>query len=197
MCNFLEAFPVSRLFHEAGYPVFILQYRVNPYLKMNLQEVEPRQKEANLDFGRAMQYIFSHKKELGIRTEDYAVCGFSAGGRLCQMWGLDNEYGYRNFDIAKPAVSMLIYSGWDDAAFDGYYCTEPPTFFASVQDDAVIGKKLSDGIEKYGEKLKELGIPVERHIYSGSLHGFGTGAGTDAEGWTDEAILFWQKCMSR
>lgn len=195
VCNFLEAFPVSRLMHEAGYNVFILQYRVDPKKKMELNIVETRQQIANSDFGRAMQYIFECADELGITTDNYAVCGFSAGGRLCQMWGLDNEYGYKYYGIPRPAASMLIYSGWDDPAFEGCYNTQPPAYFAHVKNDKIIGDETSKKIDVYISKLKELGISVEEHVYAEAMHGFGAGEGTGAEGWTEDAIAFWETHM--
>lgn len=191
VCNFLEAFPVSQLMHEAGCNVFILQYRVDPEKSMVLDEVEPRQKAANSDFGKAMKYIFEHADEFGVTTDNYAVCGFSAGGRLCHMWGLDNEYGYEHYGIPKPAVSMLIYSGWDDPVFEGCYETQPPTYFAHVENDTTIGADLSEKIEVYADRLRTLHIPVEEHIYTAAVHGFGAGTGTDAEDWVEDAIAFW------
>lgn len=195
VCNFLEAFPVSQLMHEEGYNVFMLQYRVEPEQKTVENGVEPRQKTANSDFGRAMQYIFEHANEFEITTENYAVCGFSAGGRLCHMWGLDNEYGYEHYGIPKPAVSMLIYSGRDDPAFEGCYNTQPPTYFARVKNDTTIGEENSEKISVYIDKLMELEIPVEDHVYTEAMHGFGAGVGTDAEGWTEDAIAFWEAHM--
>lgn len=192
VCNFLEAFPVSRRMHEAGYHVFILQYRVDSEKDMVLDEVELRQALAVEDFGRAMQYIFDHADELGVNTESYAVCGFSAGGRLCHMWGLDNEYGYGNYEIPKPVASMLIYSGWDDQAFEDRYSTQPPTYFAHVENDITIGTELSEKIGVYAEKLRRRGIPVEEHIYTEAMHGFGAGTGTEADGWIEDAVAFWE-----
>lgn len=42
------------------------------------------------------------------------------------------------------------------------------------------------------ESLSALGIPTEFHSYNGLPHGFGLGTGTVAEGWTADAIRFWQ-----
>jgi len=45
------------------------------------------------------------------------------------------------------------------------------------------------------ESLSALGIPTEFHSYNGLPHGFGlgTGTGTVAEGWLNDAVRFWQQ----
>lgn len=45
------------------------------------------------------------------------------------------------------------------------------------------------------EHLAALGIPTEFHAYAGLPHGFGLGTGTVAEGWTDDAVRFWEHQM--
>lgn len=90
---------------------------------------------------------------------------------------------------------MLIYSGWDDPAFEECYDTQPPTYFARVKNDTTIGEENSEKISVYIDKLKELEIPVEDHVYTEAMHGFGAGVGTDAEGWTEDAIAFWEAYM--
>ncbi len=40
--------------------------------------------------------------------------------------------------------------------------------------------------------LEAAGIPTEFHKYPGLRHGFGLGTGTVAEGWIDDAVIFWE-----
>ena len=40
------------------------------------------------------------------------------------------------------------------------------------------------------------GIPTEFHVYEGLRHGFGTGKGTEAEGWVTDALAFWRAQMN-
>ena len=50
-------------------------------------------------------------------------------------------------------------------------------------------------IEKTIDIMKDLDKEIEVRSYDHAYHGFGTGAGTDADGWMDEAISFWEKEM--
>jgi dipeptidyl aminopeptidase/acylaminoacyl peptidase len=48
-------------------------------------------------------------------------------------------------------------------------------------------------MERRVNAMKAAGIDTEFHLYRNLGHGFGTGAGTTAEGWIDYAIQFWEK----
>lgn len=43
------------------------------------------------------------------------------------------------------------------------------------------------------ECLQTYGIDTEFHMYPRMPHGFGLGLGTEAEGWFDEAVRFWER----
>ena len=88
---------------------------------------------------------------------------------------------------------MVRYSVLMD--FAGCYGTQPPTFFAYVKEDKVIGEQNVKDIEKTIDIMKNLDKDIEVRAYDHAYHGFGTGAGTDADGWMDEAISFWEKEM--
>ena len=149
-----------------GYNVFILQYRVAAGKTTTNELIKSQEVIAN-----------------------------SAGGRLSQLWGLDNESGYQRYGLPSPAAAMLAYSGWYDEDFAGCYGTQPPTFFAYVKEDKVIGEQNVKDIEKTIDIMKNLDKDIEVRAYDHAYHGFGTGAGTDADGWMDEAISFWEKEM--
>ena len=190
VCLFAEAFPVGRILHEYGYNVFMLKYRVDPYLK-GMEVSGPAEALANAEYGRAMQYIFENADRFGVSTANYAVWGFSAGGRLTHLWGLDNEYGYAHYGVPSPAATVLVYSGWYDERFDGQYLTQPPTYLAWLDNDDTIGEENVEGIRRYIAFLDGAGIPQENDVYHAAKHGFGEGRGTDAEGWVENALRFW------
>lgn len=58
-----------------------------------------------------------------------------------------------------------------------------------------------DGIASYRtmeeriERIKEQGTDAEIQVFEGLPHGFGLGEGTAAEGWIDQAIVFWERQM--
>ena len=193
VCMFLEAFPVAQELHEMGYNVFMLKYRVNPDGGMEKADMDRQEKYANEDYGRAMQYIFQNQEKLGVQMENYSVWGFSAGGRLTQLWGLENDFGYDHYEIPKPTAMMLVYSGWYDEHFKGQYATQPATYFAYLDNDDVIGAENVSAIERYIEELRSLNIPTDVHVYHEAKHGFGAGIGTDAEGWVTDAVAFWEE----
>ena len=41
--------------------------------------------------------------------------------------------------------------------------------------------------------LEKAGISTEFHAYEGLPHGFGFGIGTEAEGWIQGAVVFWEE----
>ena len=59
----------------------------------------------------------------------------------------------------------------------------------------------SDGIANWRtmkarlDAMSEMGIPTEFHSYTGLPHGFGLGTGTNAEGWINDAVAFWENNM--
>ena len=70
---------VSQL-HEMGYTAFILKYRAGHEVSKN----------GNYnDLVRAVEYITAHAGQFGVRPDQYALVGFSAGGHLCGMFGTD------------------------------------------------------------------------------------------------------------
>lgn len=193
VCLFLEGFPVGNKLHELGYNVVILKYRVDPSLKDMEEAKRVQEPIANEDFSRAVQFCFDHQKEWGVSMDDYSVWGFSAGGRTTSLWGLDNDYGYEAHGLPAPGAMVLVYSGWYDPDYAGQYGTVPPTYFAWLPNDDVIGQENISGIEEYMAELSRLGIPYEADEYYTAKHGFGEGRGTDAEGWIRKAVAFWEE----
>lgn len=192
VCLFGEAFPVGNILHQAGYNVFILKYRVNPDIGTFEETMAYQEKYANEDFGKALQFIFENQETFGVNMEGYSVWGFSAGGRTTFLWGLDNDYGYEHYGLPAPVAMVLVYSGWYDKQFEGQYGTVPPTYFAWLPNDDVLGEKLAGEIQQYIDLLKDQGTPMQEHPYYEAKHGFGEGRGTDAEGWIAEAAKFWE-----
>ncbi len=193
VCLFLEGFPVARRLHQLGYSVAILKYRVDPSLKGLREATEIQGPKANEDYRRAIRFLEENQKSIGISMTDYSVWGFSAGGRLTAMFGLDNSYGYQVDRLPKPSAMVLAYSGWYEEKYKDQYLTMPPVYFAWLPEDDVIGKENVEGIVHLIDYLRSIGIHVEDKPYYKAKHGFGEGRGTDAEGWVDEAAAFWER----
>jgi dipeptidyl aminopeptidase/acylaminoacyl peptidase len=65
----------------------------------------------------------------------------------------------------------------------------PPTFcWATEDDDTVPFRTNTLAMAKH---LKKLGISFRLKAVKHGAHGLGVASGTDAEGWIDEAVSFW------
>lgn len=93
-------------------------------------------------------------------------------------------------------MTALAYSGWYDESYADALDGEPPTFFSYTLEDTVIGEANVAAIAQSVEAYEALGIPVAVHTYTGVDHGYGTGGGTTAEGWMEEAAAFWERCAA-
>jgi acetyl esterase/lipase len=82
-------------------------------------------------------------------------------------------------------VVVIAYTG--HTSFSGDY---PATFLAVSADDGIVNVPVMD---RRVENLRKAGVAVEYLKFKNAGHGFGTGAGTDAEGWIEQAIRFWDR----
>lgn len=192
VCLFLESFPVGNILHQMGYTVAMPKYRVDPDFHFKTDDPTEREAAATADFARAVSYLFENQEALQIDMKDYSVWGFSAGGRTTWFWGLDDEHGYAAHGLPAPAAMVLVYSGWYDEARAGHYGAMPPCYFAWLPEDDVIGPENAAGIARMIEELQALGIPCGESRYYQAKHGFGEGRGTDAAGWIEKAVGFWE-----
>lgn len=193
--------------HKKGYAVFVLRYRTF----LDLGNNGPLQ-----DLARAVQLVTALAPELDIRMEDYALIGYSSGGQLAGVFS-NKERGYGHYGAQKPGVLILGYSVIDfsevKAAYQllmdtgswdwHYYCSSvaqmvtddyPPVFFWYGENDQVLPWMNR---EAQGPALKKAldahGVPYVLKVYANAPHSIGTGYTTDAEGWLDEAVDFWEE----
>ena len=192
--------------HQRGYAVFALRYRIGKEAKDNA----PLE-----DLGRAIQFITANAETFGVRTEDYALLGYSSGGQITGVF-CGKELGYRNYNVPKPGALLLAYpiNDFNEArpfyrlVRDSAVCATryydntisgsvdadyPPTYFWYGKNDntlkLLIYSEQGPALEK---ALTESGVPHQRTVYNNAAHGIGLGYGTDAEGWLDAAAAFWE-----
>ena len=168
-----EGFPLAKRISELGYNAFVIRYRIGS------------EQYATEDLAQAIAYVLQNSKTLGVSTEDYSLWGGSAGAR---MVGNIAYYGVKkvtNAHLPQPATAVIIYTGQSLYSKDF-----PPTFLAVASNDGIAS---ADGMQHRAENLKRVGVPVAFHRYQTASHGFGLGNGTDAEGWLDLAVAFWQQ----
>lgn len=193
--------------HERGYAVFVLRYRTF----LDASDNAPLE-----DLGRAVQFITEHAGQFGVQTEDYALIGYSSGGQMAGLFG-NSKIGYARYGVPKPGALILAYPVIDfnevkpvyhvlmdpavydwrfywssvaDAVTDDY----PPTYFWYGKNDFVL--PLMDGRKQgpaFAQALEAHGVLYKKTVYQNAPHGCGTGCGTDAEGWLNNAVTFWEE----
>ena len=171
-----EGFPHATQLSKKGYNAFVLQYRVGG------------EQRACEDLAAAISYIFKHAGSLGVSTKDYSVWGGSAGARMAAQIGSYGPDRYGGYALPRPRVVVMAYTG-----HSSFTRNDPPTFVVQGENDGIVNVSNVDGRV---DAMRNAGIDVEYHKYRNVSHGFGLGIGTDAEGWTEYAVKFWEKHIS-
>lgn len=169
-----DSFPHSLEISKAGYSAFALIYRPDdPYN----------------DLARAITFIHDNAAELGVKADDYSLWGGSAGARMAATLG-NSSYLYQltgRRDIPQATAVIMQYTGYSMASqYDA------PTYVCVGSNDGIASWRT---MQNRLQRLSEMGIPTEFHVYDGLGHGFGLGHGTVADGWINDALKFWQKNM--
>ncbi len=168
-----EGFPHAVKISEMGYNVFVIDYRVGSNVK------------ATEDLAAAISYIFDKAEQLEVNTQDYSLWGSSAGARMVGDICLNGVASYGGADLPKPSAAVIAYTG--HTSFSENY---PPTFITVSQDDRIVNTSV---VDRRVKNLREAGIDVAYRKYENAGHGFGIGVDTDAEGWLEQAVRFWEK----
>lgn len=167
-----DSFPHALELSKKGYNAFALIYR-------------PGAETACEDLSRAISFIFAHADELEVDVEDYSLWGGSAGARMAAWVGRYGTAAFGESQLPQPATVVMQYTGLSD-----YSEADPPTFVTVGENDGIADWRV---MKRRLEAMERIGIPTEFHSYPGLRHGFGTGKGTVAEVWLDEAVAFWEK----
>ena len=167
-----DSFPHALELSKMGYNAFALIYR--PNLQMACE-----------DLARAISFIFNHANELEIDTNGYSLWGGSAGGRMAAWLGSYGTAAFGERDLPRPRSVIIQYTGHID-----YSKNEPPTYACVGEKDRISNWQM---MEIRIKNISALGIPTEFHKYPNLGHGFGLGIGTEAEGWINEAVAFWER----
>lgn len=171
-----EGFPHATQLSKKGYNAFVLQYRIGG------------EQRACEDLAAAISYIFKHAGSLGVSTKDYSVWGSSAGARMAAQIGSYGPARYGGNDLPRPRVVVMAYTGHSSFTRD-----DPPTFVVQGENDGIVNVST---VDRRVDAMRNAGIEVEYHKYRNVVHGFGLGIGTNAEGWTEYALKFWEKHIS-
>jgi acetyl esterase/lipase len=169
-----EGFPYAVEINRQGYNVFVLKYRVGQGGRVATQ-----------DLAAAISYVFRNSETLDVETEGYSLWGSSAGARMAAFIGSHGVAAFGGDTLTKPAAVVMAYTAHAD-----HSDSEPPTFAVVGSQDGIAPPASMEGRIAH---LKRLGVTVEYRKYPSVGHGFGTGAGTSAEGWIIDATRFWKR----
>lgn len=166
-----ESLPHAQHLSEQGINAFSLSYRGGS----GQYAVE--------DLARALQFIFEHHDELGVNTDGYSLWGSSAGARMAAAIGSYGTAAFGAADLPQPATVVMAYTGQSD-----FTPNDPPTYAAVGDRDGIAPAST---MTARVDGLRRAGVDAQIAVYPGLSHGFGTGQGTAAEGWIDDALEFW------
>ena len=174
-----EGVELAQWFNSIGVTAFVLKYRVPRRIPDKIHW-EPMQ-----DVQRAIRLVRQNDTKYGIDSNRVGVLGFSAGGHLAVMAGV--QYETKCYDpvddvdqrSARPDFICPIYVAYladgykDDKAELGELITvtenTPPTFMAVTWDDKFRGAQSA----LLFSRLREHNVPAELHAYSQGGHGYG------------------------
>lgn len=179
----------SRLLAEQGIDAFDVEYRVKP----------TRFPYPLLDARRAVRFVRANAEKFGIDTDRIAVMGSSAGGHMAALVStykgkLDGE-GIDALDDVDfmPNGQILAYPVTDINSHPGSFYNilgenysihrtitplyladrdTPPVFLWHTSSDPAVDV---NGSLRYANRLHELGVQLEMHIYPVGGHGLGLG----------------------
>ena len=199
---FIEGHPVAKFFQEQGYNAFVLRYRV----KQKAHYPHPLD-----DIAHALKDI---QDVYHLSLNNYALCGFSAGGHMCGLFGV-KEYGYGKYGLPKPNLLMLVYpvvsleKEITHRSTRKYFCGEedseafevgnlhhhitpdyPKTFIWRGNADLSVKHINSDLLI---DELIKNGVKIKYFKYKRVGHGVGLGLDTKARDWSKEAVAFWKE----
>ncbi len=175
-----EGLEVAEWFNSIGVTAFVLKYRVPRRIPDKIHW-EPMQ-----DIQRSIRLVRHQAAKWEIDPERIGTLGFSAGGHLTVMSGVQYETKcYEPIDeadkqSARPNFICPIYcaylgEGYNDRTNSqlGSLVTvtpeTPPTFLAVTWDDAMRGAQSASLFAK----LRENKVEAEIHVYTKGGHGYG------------------------
>ncbi|MEM9943769.1 MAG: alpha/beta hydrolase [Planctomycetota bacterium] len=174
-----EGLELAEWLNSFGVTAFVLKYRV-PRRVPDKIHWEPMQ-----DVQRAIRLVRHQASKYNVDSDRIGVLGFSAGGHLSVMSGV--QYQTKCYDpvdeadqvSCRPDFICPIYVAYlangyaDNVAELGDLVTvtekTPPTFMAVTWDDKFRGAQSA----LLFSRLKEFGVPAELHAYSKGGHGYG------------------------
>lgn len=169
-----DSFPQALELAKRGYNAFALVFR-------------PGKITGCEDLSRAIDFIFEHADELGVNTADYSIWGGSSGAHFAVWYCEQGGTAFGGQDHGKPAIVVTQYT----ASYE-VNPNDVPTYATLGGRDTYCQANAKSRVAD----LNAIGIEAVLDYYPNCFHGFGLGVGTEAEGWIDNAVAFWEKHMT-
>ena len=169
-----DSFPHCLALSKKGYNAFALVYRSGA-------------RTACEDLAHAIAFIYQHEAELGVTMDGYSLWGGSAGARMAAWLGSYGTEGFGERAYPRPVAVVMQYTGLSEI-----YGNEPPTYNCVGTNDGIASYRT---MENRIAAIQANGTDAMIEVFPGLSHGFGLGTGTVAEGWIDNAVVFWEKQM--
>jgi len=172
-----EGFPLAQRISELGFNAFVIRYRIGS------------ERLATEDLAAGISYVSRNAETLSVGTNSYSAWGGSAGARMAGNIAVSGVAAYGGENNPRPATVVIAYTGQSTWSKDF-----SPAFITVAANDGIANLGT---VETRVENLRNAGVDVEYRRYETAGHGFGLGTGTDAEGWLDLAVQFWEKYIDQ
>jgi endo-1,4-beta-xylanase len=165
-----EGHNVARWLGDHGIAAFVLKYR----LARETNSTYTIDDHALADMQRAIRLVRSRASGWGVSTNRIGVMGFSAGGELAFLAAQRFDFGVPEAaepvarQSSRPDFQALIYPGRSERIAPA--TNSPPVFLVCGYNDR---SDISEGLAGAYLRFKQLKVPAELHVYSGTGHGFG------------------------
>lgn len=221
-----EGYCIAAKMNELGYTAFVLEYRTGfacrPYAPMHdlyrlVQYITEHAEELNVLPEDYTLIGFSAGGNLaGIYgTEEYGwkKYGTLRPGALILGYPWTNinhwfEHPYWNIWEGLLGIwmqergNLFMFRGHQTRELRDSVCVQywirpgyPPVYMFTGDDDILV--KAGAHTDVMAQALKANGIPYIYQKFFGVPHGVGLAVGTNAEGWLEEAVAFWEKSVER
>ena len=191
----IEGVDVARWLNTLGITGVVLKYRMPDLPKDATARRDAMFGDARVsaksmrvaveDAQEAMRLLRGERaaREWKIDKTKVGMMGFSAGGHLAALLGMDEDAGVR------PNFLALLYPAIPDPLY--LNASTPQTFLAHASDDGL----SPDNSIRFYQALRKAKVPAEMHVFSEGGHGFGIRkSGKTSEAWP-ERFAAWFKAM--
>lgn len=187
-----EGHDIARWLVKQGIAGIVVKYR-NPDPDAGLSISNGAAK----DVARTVRIVRHNAKEWNIAVDRIGTMGFSAGGYLSSLSGMDFDAGDAaasdpiEVQSSRPDFITMIYgaatSAIQEKDGDGSSVSvradTPPAFLVHAHDDKGVPSERSI---KFYQALHDVKVSAELHIYAQGGHGFGTRArGLPVSSWIE------------